>query len=63
MQPKSPDKDRKQRRGHRQHEVLGGQEDMDDGSASRRAEGVEGGSAHEVHEGKLVKKPATESGK
>lgn len=63
MRTKPPDKNRKERGAHRRDEVSGNQEDgASNGSSARRAKARTGAVAHEVHEGKLIKKPATEGG-
>ncbi len=63
MGSKSPDENRKNRSGHRPGKVSTDQEGATGAPPARCAEETEGDSAHEVREGKLIKKPATESGK
>ena len=63
MQSKSPDRNRNQPRDRRRDKSTGGEEgSAADESSPRRTEVTEGDSAHEVHDGKLIRKPATESG-
>lgn len=64
MQSRSPEKNNKQPRDRRRDKSAGGEEGgATERSSTRRTEVTEGDSAHEVHEGKLIRKPATESGK
>lgn len=64
MRSNSSDRDHKHRGGRRQDKVPGGPEDgTAEGPSGQRTEVTQGDSAHEVHEGKLIKKPATDSGR
>lgn len=61
MPSRSPEKNNKQPRDRRRDKSAEG--GATERSSTRRTEVTEGDSAHEVREGKLIRKPATESGK